>query len=425
VDVVHCTFQGNDANAGSGGNGGSGGFGGPSGSAGSAGSVGNSEGGGFFSQDNEDNGTGSITSIINSIFTDNSITQGTGFDIRTEANSDLEDLLNNAIESTTGYVVDNNNTGNVTWNGTGYTTILADNGGPTQTISILESFNGVNAGTTFSSPNIDQRSYPRDENPDIGAYEFGAAINSQPQIYSINITEISINSASYSANVFDGSASTTITFEYGFNSRNYSTTTTSQVIDGNSATVNVGINETGLESGTFYYAVARAENSVSYNYSDETSFWTLTEEPNAHSTTFWQSGEENTSLELKFDAFSGITNATGYLIIRSNSAFGENDYPNNSGTYNVNDTFGNSTVVANITDGSTTSYTFNNLSMEKSWQFALIPYNIVANEATAHYKTDNAPTVQGYTIPTLGEWGMIAFGSLMLLGGLWYIRRVV
>jgi hypothetical protein len=246
-----------------------------------------------------------------------------------------------------------------------------------------------------------------------------------PDIYNFSINQVSKSSASFSADIADRGESATITFEYGFNSGNYSNTTTSQTISGSSATTNVGFDVTSLESGTFYYAVARAENSVSFSYSEESSFWTLVDEPASHSSTFWQFGEENTTLELRFNAFSGITNATGYLIIRSNTSFGENDYPSNSSTYNVDDTFGNSTVVANITDNSLTSHTFFNQQTERSWQFALIPYSLGDDEATANYLTSNAPTIQGYTIPTLSEWGMIAFGTLMLIGGVWFIRRLV
>ena len=45
-----------------------------------------------------------------------------------------------------------------------------------------------------------------------------------------------------------------------------------------------------------------------------------------------------------------------------------------------------------------------------------------------HIKSGNefitdAPTINAYTIPTLGEWGMIAFVGLMAFGGVFYVRR--
>jgi hypothetical protein len=245
-----------------------------------------------------------------------------------------------------------------------------------------------------------------------------------PSIYNFTISDLITNSASFSADIADGGASTTVTFEYGFNSGDYSNTTSSQTISGASATVNVGLTETGLESGTFYYVVARAENSVSFSYSTESSFWTFDDEPDSHSS-LAQVGEENTQIELSFDAFSTISDANGYIIIRSATAFGDNDLPSDGSSYEVDDTFGNATVVAKITDNTATSHTFTGLAKERSWQFAIVPYNEGANPATINYKTDDAPTVQGYTIPILGEWGMIVFGSLMLIGGVWYIRRVV
>ncbi|MDC1067694.1 IPTL-CTERM sorting domain-containing protein [Candidatus Kapabacteria bacterium] len=418
ADITNCTFDSNIATGGTGGTGGAGGVGSPIGTIGSNGNSGSSEGGGVYSEDKEDNATGSVTNIINSIFVSN--TADTGPDIRSATNSDLEDLLNNAIETTTGYVVDNNNSGNVTWNSTGYTASLSDNGGPTQTIEILETFNGVDAGSNTNAPSNDQRSISRDNSTDIGAFEFESPSN---EIGIYNLAGVGLNnasSASITMDLYTRNANATYTFNYGTTSNNY-TESSSSTISGSSATVNVGFTATGLTANTQYYVQASATNT--FTVSDEVNFWTLIAEPASHSN-FSQVGEDVNQIELSFDAFSGLTNVSGYLILRSVSSFGENDLPSDGNPYNVNDNIGNSIVVAKIIVNSTTNHTFTGLSKDQSWQYALVPFNLGANVATVNYKTDNVPTITGFTIPTLGEWGMIAFVGLMLIGGVWYSRRI-
>jgi hypothetical protein len=49
---------------------------------------------------------------------------------------------------------------------------LADNGGPTPTLALLDGSPAINAGTSAGAPAADQRGLERDSIPDIGAYEF-------------------------------------------------------------------------------------------------------------------------------------------------------------------------------------------------------------------------------------------------------------
>ncbi|MDC1067693.1 IPTL-CTERM sorting domain-containing protein [Candidatus Kapabacteria bacterium] len=252
---------------------------------------------------------------------------------------------------------------------------------------------------------------------------FGPVESIAPIINNLTAVSISPESASFYMNLADGGATTTYTFDYGtatgLYSLNYSNT-----IAGNYVTVNVGFeDDNNLTANTQYYVQASATNTIGRTESNEINFWTLIAEPASHSN-FSQVGKDVNQIELSFDAFSGLTNVSGYLILRSVSSFGENDLPSDGNAYEVNDNIGNSTVVAKIIVNSTTNYTFTGLSRDQSWQYALVPFNLGANVATTNYKTDNVPTITGFTIPTLGEWGMIAFAGLMLIGGVWYSRRI-
>ncbi len=53
---------------------------------------------------------------------------------------------------------------------------LADNGGPTQTHSLLGGSPAINAGANLGAPTVDQRGATRDANVDIGAYEASSSI---------------------------------------------------------------------------------------------------------------------------------------------------------------------------------------------------------------------------------------------------------
>ena len=67
------------------------------------------------------------------------------------------------------------------------------------------------------------------------------------------------------------------------------------------------------------------------------------------------------------------------------------------------------------------------LTKETQYSFAIFPFNgTIGDNSTYDYKTDGTPpSITLTTIPTLGEWGMIAFGSLLLVFGGLYIKRVI
>ncbi|MGB3513891.1 MAG: DUF4347 domain-containing protein, partial [Microcoleaceae cyanobacterium] len=102
-------------------------------------------------------------------------------------NHNDEDIDGNGNFTSNGYnLIGNDTTGefNQTGDQTGDNTIsldpkrgpLQDNGGPTETHALLADSPAIDTGNT--SKNNDQRNAPRDSNPDIGAFEFGATPSS-------------------------------------------------------------------------------------------------------------------------------------------------------------------------------------------------------------------------------------------------------
>ena len=62
---------------------------------------------------------------------------------------------------------------------------LADNGGPTMTMALAQGSQAINAGMQAGASLLDQRGFNRDDQVDIGAYEYGAQGDGSPYIVMI------------------------------------------------------------------------------------------------------------------------------------------------------------------------------------------------------------------------------------------------
>jgi ELWxxDGT repeat protein len=244
---------------------------------------------------------------------------------------------------------------------------------------------------------------------------------SAPELYNLSAEATGSESATFYTDLYSGNASTTYSFFIGLSSNSY-IDQESATISGSSSTVNVGIDATTLTPNEQYFVRASATNSVTWTQSDEVSFWTLETEPENHAE-IGQVGEELTSISLTFSSADEI-GADGYVLIRSSTAFDADDLPNDSQTYTENNTIGDAIVIEVIDITSTTTTLLEDLTSEKSWQFALVPYNIGDDNATINYFTDDIDSISGYTIPTLGEW-LLVFGGSLLVIGVWFSRRTV
>jgi hypothetical protein len=243
----------------------------------------------------------------------------------------------------------------------------------------------------------------------------------------IEITEIT-PSASFtdvSFDAFNAEQSATITYwvtqtEGVYNASNsFSYDNNPYAANSATQTLDQTIGDLTVASEYFYYfEIVNANSSAS---TSEMSFWTLSEKPE-HSNTFYQIGEELTTIELGFESLNN-SGADGYIILQS--ATTPSEYPENGTEYNEEQSLGNATIAKIITDKTWTSTTITDLPKEKSYIFTLVPYNWdEENTETYNYNVTNPRTVTGFTIPTLGEWFLVFAGSLLLIG-VWYVRRMV
>jgi len=245
------------------------------------------------------------------------------------------------------------------------------------------------------------------------------SIESSPSISDISLVNSNNNSTTLTSTVYNRNLSTTITYEFGTSSGNYSSTTTATIITENgSVTGSFG----SLNPGSVYYARVRAENSVGVSYSTEFNF-TYTDFPQNHSSTFTLNQNQITQLVFNI-ASANSSGADGYIILfKQGSSF--TSVPLNGGNYTVGTTIGDATVGAIITDEDAVEATVANLTKLTQYHFKIYPFNWDGDDiTTAVYKTDGTvPSLTVVTVPTLGEWGMIAFVGLMAIGGFVYMRR--
>lgn len=335
--------------------------------------------------------TGFSASITFDVYNGNTFSSATIFYGEDENNLDLsQEYSGNNIAASTSTLTLSQNLTNLNPTSTYYYEIVHENANNSATSS-SSSFE-----TGFGNPTISINSLtPNAESADVNFDAFNAE-QTATITYWVTQTESvynASNSFSYDNNPFAANSAT--------------------------QTLDQTIGDLTVASEYFYYF--EIDNGLSSASTTEASFWTLSEQP-SYSNTFYQIGRENTTIELGFESLTS-NGSHSYILLRSNST--PTELPSNSTTYSEGATIGNATIEAIISSASQTSTTITDLARESNFIFTLIPFNVGENEATAHYLTDDAPTVSGFTIPTLGEWGMIAFGGLMLVVGTWYVRRTV
>jgi hypothetical protein len=290
----------------------------------------------------------------------------------------------------------------------------------TSTLTLGQNLTNLNPTTTYYYVIINEN-VNNSATSSEGTFETGFG---NPTIDFVNIIPTHEN-ASITFDAFNADQSSTITYRLGTSSGNYDQNQeySQNPIIANSSTQTL-TDEITLNAETEYFLSLQIENANASASTNETSFWTLSSPPD-HSNTFYQIGEEDTQIELAYKSLAD-NGSDGYIILRSTSV--PNTYPSNSNTYNIGATLGNAEIVDIIEaseNPNQTSSTLTGLPKERSYIFTLIPYNSNGtDEETTNYLIVNAPTVSGYTIPVLGDL-LLVFGGLMLLGGVWQVRRVV
>lgn len=153
-----------------------------------------------------------------------------------------------------------------------------------------------------------------------------------------------------------------------------------------------------LPTGELIYFRGFAENELGLSYSADSSFYTRSALPNSHVGSFSAApgaAAPNTSVDLTWTAATG---ADGYIILMR-TAGAVSDTPAAATAYAVNDSIGDSTVVAVLQDGSATGETITDLTAGTEHHFAVFPFGYNGtNDETYNYRvTEPFPTASTFT----------------------------
>jgi hypothetical protein len=152
------------------------------------------------------------------------------------------------------------------------------------------------------------------------------------------------------------------------------------------------VTTTNLTAQTEYTVTLYGFNNTGNCYNTTTppssSLFTLSNEPQSHTTVFSATAISPTQIDLSFDAASTITNADGYIILQKQAATAATGTPTDASAYSASATIGDATVAAVISNSSATSVSITGLNAATQYFFTIVPYNWDGSQpATSNYYT--------------------------------------
>ena len=290
------------------------------------------------------------------------------------------------------------------------------------------SITGLNAGTNY---------YVRAYATNSAGTSYGSSIpfitlGQAPAAVTLDITNISISSATFNAQVNANYLSTTVTFEYG-TTTSYGQTTTANpnTVSGNTST-NVNSDVTGLTPGILYHVRVKTVNNLGTNYGDDVIFQTLGQLPTVSNYTY------GTDILSKSATFNGTVNPN-YLTTTVTFEYGLTNNYGQTVTASQNPVTGNkdcnvNAIITGLTANSTYHFrvkAVNELGTTYSndWTFKTIGQLPSASSPAATSVMQNTATLKGVVIPnyltttvsfeygTITSYGQTATSSQSPLNG--------
>ncbi|MCK9203269.1 MAG: T9SS type A sorting domain-containing protein [Bacteroidales bacterium] len=209
---------------------------------------------------------------------------------------------------------------------------------------------------------------------------------SVPTIISPTATTISNNSATLGGNItLDGGDAIT-TRGTVWNTSSGVLVTDNPLAEGGAATGVFSHSRSSLPAKTLIYYKAYATNSIGTSLTDESSFYTLADEPSDHVTGFAAASGGTTSINLSWTGTA--TGADGYIILQKVGGTAPTGTPSDATAYIVGNTIGDGTVAAIVTNGAQTSQSISGLTPITQYSFTIMPYAWDATNAqTYNYRT--------------------------------------
>lgn len=211
-----------------------------------------------------------------------------------------------------------------------------------------------------------------------------APIISDPTVTDI-LNTVGVNTATLGGNITsDGGSSIT---ERGtvWKTTSGVTIDDNKLAEGSTATGIFTSNRTDFPSKSKIYYKAYAINSIGTSFTDESSFYTIADEPTSAVGSFVAIPTDGSSTSLDL-SWTPATGADGYLIIIRVGATGPGTVPSDLTLYSVGAGIGTGTVAAFVNSGSTTSQVISGLVSNQLYTIRIYPFGFDGtNEETMNY----------------------------------------
>jgi hypothetical protein len=180
----------------------------------------------------------------------------------------------------------------------------------------------------------------------------------------------------------------------------------------------------GLPPQTFYTVKSYAIAGGCLGYGNDIFVNTLSVEPSSHASTFSAQTTSTSQIDLSFSPASSITNCDGYMILISQNSVPDS-LPSDGYVYTPGSNIGNSKILANIYNTSTTQAYATGLNTNQIYYFHLIPFNWDGDETTTYnYLTsptipkDTAITIVPPTVTTNANYSNVSISGVSVNGSI-------
>jgi hypothetical protein len=180
----------------------------------------------------------------------------------------------------------------------------------------------------------------------------------------------------------------------------------------------------GLPPQTFYTVKSYAIAGGCLGYGNDIFVNTLSVEPSSHASTFSAQTTSTSQIDLSFSPASSITNCDGYMILISQNSVPDS-LPSDGYVYTPGSNIGNSKILANIYNTSTTQAYATGLNTNQTYYFHLIPFNWDGDETTTYnYLTsptipkDTAITIVPPTVTTNANYSNVSISGVSVNGSI-------
>jgi hypothetical protein len=181
-----------------------------------------------------------------------------------------------------------------------------------------------------------------------------------------------------------------------------------KLAEGTTSTGVFSSSRTGFPSKTKIYYKAYATNAINTSFTEESTFYTIADEPTAAVGSFTAVPTESSSTSLDL-SWTIATGADGYIIIIRSGATGPGTVPSDLTLYSVGAGIGTGTVAAIVNSGIATSQTITGLVSNQLYTIRIYPFGFdgtnaeTINYAGALYQSTTGTTSIGTALNSLNS----------------------